>query len=72
MKKRLSEKNASGGREAIIPLDEYSVVNVGGLVLVFISFWIKLNNEEEVMRKQFPDQYTAYEEHVKRIIPFIL
>ena len=41
MKKRLSEKNASCGQEAIIPLDEYSVVNVGGLVLVFISFWIK-------------------------------
>jgi len=43
-----------------------------GLVLAFISFWIKLNNEEEVMRKQFPDQYAAYRERVKRIIPFIL
>jgi protein-S-isoprenylcysteine O-methyltransferase Ste14 len=43
-----------------------------GLVLVFISFWIKLNGEEEVMRKQFPDQYAAYAERVKRIIPFLL
>ena len=43
-----------------------------GLILVFVSFWIKLNDEEEVMRKQFPDQYAAYRERVKRIIPFIL
>jgi protein-S-isoprenylcysteine O-methyltransferase Ste14 len=43
-----------------------------GLILVFVSFWIKSNAEEEVMRKQFPDQYAAYRERVKRIIPFIL
>jgi len=43
-----------------------------GLVLAFASFWIKSNNEEEVMRKQFPDQYAAYAERVKRIIPFLL
>jgi protein-S-isoprenylcysteine O-methyltransferase Ste14 len=99
MKKRLSAKNASGSQEVIIPLDEYSVVNVGGLVLALASFWIKLSDEEEVMRKQwsasgdarhrrysragngegggsrtnqFPDQYSVYEERVKRIIPFIL
>jgi len=28
-----------------------------GLIFVFASFWIKLDNEEEVMRKQFPDLY---------------
>jgi protein-S-isoprenylcysteine O-methyltransferase Ste14 len=43
-----------------------------GLVLTFASFWIKLKEEEQVMRTQFPDQYPAYEERVKRIIPFIL
>ena len=43
-----------------------------GLIFVFASFWIKLDNEEEVMRKQFPDQYPAYAERVKRIIPFVL
>jgi protein-S-isoprenylcysteine O-methyltransferase Ste14 len=43
-----------------------------GLIFVFISLWIKLNGEEEVMRKQFPDQYATYGEHVKRIIPFVL
>jgi protein-S-isoprenylcysteine O-methyltransferase Ste14 len=43
-----------------------------GLILVFISFWIKLNEEEELMRQQFSDQYLAYGERVKRIIPFVL
>jgi protein-S-isoprenylcysteine O-methyltransferase Ste14 len=42
-----------------------------GLILVFVSLWIKLSDEEELMRKQFPDQYAAYRERVKRIIPFI-
>jgi protein-S-isoprenylcysteine O-methyltransferase Ste14 len=43
-----------------------------GVVLVFASFWIKLSSEEELMVNQFPDQYPAYRERVKRIIPFIL
>jgi protein-S-isoprenylcysteine O-methyltransferase Ste14 len=43
-----------------------------GLILAFASFWIKSNYEEEVMRKQFPEQYAAYRERVKRIIPFVL
>lgn len=43
-----------------------------GAVLVFVSFWVKLNSEEEVMLNQFPDQYAAYRQRVKRIIPFLL
>ena len=42
------------------------------LGLILISKLVdKLSDEEEVMRKQFPDQYAAYREQVKRIIPFI-
>lgn len=43
-----------------------------GIVLGFLSFWIKLGNEERVMLKQFPDQYAAYQQRTKRIIPFVL
>jgi protein-S-isoprenylcysteine O-methyltransferase Ste14 len=43
-----------------------------GAVLVFVSFWIKLGDEEKLMLKQFPDQYPAYQKRVKRIIPFVL
>jgi protein-S-isoprenylcysteine O-methyltransferase Ste14 len=48
------------------------IAGIIGLILVFVSLWIKLSDEEEVMHKQFPDQYAAYRERVKRIIPFIL
>lgn len=43
-----------------------------GVLLAFVSFWIKLGYEEKVMLSQFPDQYTAYQKRVKRIIPFFL
>lgn len=43
-----------------------------GVVLAFVSFWIKSSFEEELMLKQFPTQYPAYRERVKRIIPFLL
>jgi protein-S-isoprenylcysteine O-methyltransferase len=43
-----------------------------GVVLVSVSFWIKLSDEEEVMMKQFPEDYAAYRKRVKRIIPFVL
>lgn len=43
-----------------------------GVLLAFVSFWIKLGYEEKVMLGQFPDQYAAYQKRVKRIIPFFL
>jgi protein-S-isoprenylcysteine O-methyltransferase len=42
-----------------------------GLVLMFVSFWIKLSDEEEVMLGQFSDQYRAYQLRTKRIVPFV-
>jgi protein-S-isoprenylcysteine O-methyltransferase Ste14 len=53
-------------------MEQGHIAGAIGLVLAFASFWIKSNNEEEVMRKQFPEQYADYTERVKRIIPFIL
>jgi protein-S-isoprenylcysteine O-methyltransferase Ste14 len=53
-------------------MEQAHIAGMTGLVLIFISLWIKSNYEEEVMRKQFPEQYAAYGERVKRIIPFIL
>jgi protein-S-isoprenylcysteine O-methyltransferase len=46
------------------------VAGLIGTVLVFISFLIKLGNEETVMLQQFGDQYVAYQKRVPRIIPF--
>jgi len=43
-----------------------------GVLLMFASFWIKLGREEGLMLQQFPERYAAYQQHVKRIIPFLL
>jgi protein-S-isoprenylcysteine O-methyltransferase Ste14 len=48
------------------------VAGILGAALVFVSFWIKLGDEEKLMLKHFPDQYAAYQQRVKRIIPFVL
>jgi protein-S-isoprenylcysteine O-methyltransferase Ste14 len=48
--------------------------HLGGLVaviLAFASFWIKLSEEEKLMRQHFPEQYRSYEQRVNRIIPFV-
>jgi protein-S-isoprenylcysteine O-methyltransferase Ste14 len=43
-----------------------------GLLLLFLSFWLKLQREEDLMLKHFPAQYAAYQCRVKRLIPFLL
>ena len=43
-----------------------------GLLLLFLSFWLKLGREEDLMLKHFPAKYAAYQCRVKRIIPFFL
>src|SRR3954447_8841158 len=53
-------------------LREGRVAGFIGFVVVWVSFWIKLRQEEELMRKQFPDGYASYERRVKRIVPFLL
>ena len=48
------------------------IAGVIGLIVIFVSLWIKLSNEEKVMLEQFPHQYAAYERRVKRLIPFVV
>lgn len=43
-----------------------------GVLLMFASFWIKLDLEERLMLQQFPERYAAYKQRVKRIIPFVM
>lgn len=43
-----------------------------GVLLMFASFWVKLDCEERLMLQQFPERYAAYQQRVKRIIPFVL
>lgn len=42
-----------------------------GLVLVGIGLWVKLKQEETVMRQHFPE-YAEYSKQVKALVPYIL
>jgi protein-S-isoprenylcysteine O-methyltransferase Ste14 len=53
-------------------LEQGYIAGMIGVLVVFVSLWIKLSDEEEVMTRQFPQEYAAYRERVKRIIPFVL
>jgi protein-S-isoprenylcysteine O-methyltransferase Ste14 len=51
------------------------VGHVAGIIaipFVFVSFWIKLRYEEQLMLEKFPTEYSAYQQRVKRLIPFVL
>jgi protein-S-isoprenylcysteine O-methyltransferase Ste14 len=48
---------------------------VRGLLAVIamtLGFWIKLRQEERLMLQHFPDQYPAYRQQVKAIVPFVV
>lgn len=45
---------------------------VFALLLIGLCFWIKLQQEETLMLRHFPDQYPAYRKEVRALIPFVL
>ena len=48
------------------------VAGIIALPLVFVSFWVKLRYEEKLMLEKFPNEYGAYQQRVKRLVPFVL
>lgn len=42
------------------------------VVIVFVSFWLKLKKEEVVLTKTFGTHYSQYRQKTKALIPFIL
>jgi protein-S-isoprenylcysteine O-methyltransferase Ste14 len=42
-----------------------------GLLLIGIGLWIKLKQEEEIMRQHFPE-YDDYRKRVKALVPFVM
>lgn len=48
------------------------LVAFAGLVLFVVGFWIKLNQEERLLIRAFPDEYPAYRARVKALIPYVL
>lgn len=42
------------------------------LPLMTAAFWIKLKQEERLMLRHFPDEYPAYQNQVKALVPFVI
>jgi protein-S-isoprenylcysteine O-methyltransferase Ste14 len=49
-----------------------SLVGFAGFVSFVVGFWIKLNQEEHLLLRSFPDEYSAYKARVKALIPHVL
>ena len=42
------------------------------LLIMTVTFWIKLKQEERLMLQHFPSEYTAYQQQVKALVPFVI
>ena len=42
-----------------------------GWIVFLVSFWIKSRDEEALMMQQFPNEYAAYRQRTKRVVPFV-
>ena len=42
-----------------------------GLASFAVGFWIKLNQEERLLLRGFPEEYPAYKARVKALIPYV-
>ena len=40
--------------------------------LMATAFWLKLKQEERLLLRHFPDDYPAYQQQVKALVPFVL
>jgi protein-S-isoprenylcysteine O-methyltransferase Ste14 len=49
-----------------------SLLGFAGLICFVVGFGIKLNQEEQLLLRSFPDEYPAYKERVKALIPYVL
>jgi protein-S-isoprenylcysteine O-methyltransferase Ste14 len=43
-----------------------------GFFSIGLAFWIKLNQEERLLLRHFPDSYPAYKARVKALVPFVI
>lgn len=49
-----------------------TVINLVELVAVGLALWLKLRTEEKFMFETFGEQYTAYRQQVKALIPHVI
>lgn len=49
-----------------------TILNLVEVPVVAFAFWLKLRTEEKFMYETFGEQYTAYRQHVKALIPHVI
>lgn len=49
-----------------------SLVAFVGVASFAVGFWIKLKQEEALLLRSFPDEYSTYRTRVKALIPYLL
>jgi len=47
------------------------LVAFAGFALFVVGFWTKLNQEERLLLRGFPDEFPAYKARVKALIPYV-
>jgi protein-S-isoprenylcysteine O-methyltransferase Ste14 len=48
-----------------------SIFGIGMLIFISITFALRMNKEEKIMLELFPEQYSEYQKHTKRLVPFV-
>ena len=43
-----------------------------GVLFFLVGFWFKLQQEEKLMLRHFPQEYAAYKARVKALVPFVI
>jgi protein-S-isoprenylcysteine O-methyltransferase Ste14 len=43
-----------------------------GFLSIGVAFWIKLNHEERLLLRHFPEAYPGYRKRVKALVPFVI
>lgn len=56
------------GQSLLIP---NIIGNISNILLLFLFFYGRIHDEEQMMLKEFGEKYKEYMEHTKSIIPFI-
>src|SRR5262245_4846771 len=48
-----------------------SIFGVAMFIFISITFALRMKKEEKIMLKLFPEQYPEYQQHTKRLVPFV-
>jgi protein-S-isoprenylcysteine O-methyltransferase Ste14 len=48
-----------------------TIIGIGMFIFISIVFALRIDKEEKIMLELFPEQYSEYQKHTKRLVPFV-